>query len=243
MFTKKNCEIVERFYICTTLPIIVFNLDGEVMSSAGYTDSIKDLFWDNDIYSKAINEIESNKVNATVTLSCPHNIFYTACYIDPNNTYKGLFILGPHSCIKNHPMNIPYKPKCLMPNLVSFLQIIERDINQGKQFKSSYSFHVKKALDYIGSRYNEDITLLDITSYLNINKSYFCSIFKRETGKTFTESLNEVRIEKSKDLLLEDCSSMLDIALSVGFNNQNYYNIMFKKLTNMTPLQFKNAIY
>lgn len=56
---------------------------------------------------------------------------------------------------------------------------------------------------------------------------------------TFTEFLNKIRIEKSKELLLEDKYSILDIALMVGFNNQNYYNIMFKKITNQTPLEFK----
>ena len=95
-------------------------------------------------------------------------------------------------------------------------------------------------MDYIDARYMDEITLFDVSNYLKINKSYFCSIFKKETGKTFTQYLNETRIEKSKSLLLiEDCS-MLDVALSVGFNNQNYYNIMFKKITSKTPLEFKN---
>ncbi len=63
--------------------------------------------------------------------------------------------------------------------------------------------------------------------------------YKNEIGMTFTEFLNKIRIEKSKELLLEDKYSILDIALMVGFNNQNYYNIMFKKITNQTPLEFK----
>ncbi len=52
--------------------------------------------------------------------------------------------------------------------------------------------------------------------------------------------LNEIRIEKSKDLLLRGDLSILDVSLSVGFNNQNYYNTVFKKLINMTPLEYRN---
>lgn len=96
-------------------------------------------------------------------------------------------------------------------------------------------------MDYIDARYNESITLEDISDYLKINRCYFCSIIKKETGKTFSQLLNEVRIEKSKELLLQENSSILDVALSVGFNNQNYYNMTFKRLTNMTPLEFRNS--
>ncbi|MGO1468637.1 MAG: helix-turn-helix domain-containing protein [Tissierella sp.] len=79
-------------------------------------------------------------------------------------------------------------------------------------------------------------------TYLNVNKCYFCSLFKKETGKTFTQFLNELRVKKSMDLLKEGNLSMLDIALDVGFNNQNYYNITFKKITNKTPSEYKNSL-
>ncbi len=91
------------------------------------------------------------------------------------------------------------------------------------------------------SRYNKNITLDDVANYLDINKSYFCTLLKKEAGKTFTQVLNSIRIEKSKSLLLEGNSSTLDIALAVGFNNQNYYNIDFKKITGMTPLEFRKV--
>ena len=100
---------------------------------------------------------------------------------------------------------------------------------------------MRKALDYINLNYYENLTLASMADYLNLNKSYFCSLFKKETEKTFTQMVNEVRVEKSKKLLLEyNYSSILDVAMAVGFNNQNYFNISFKKITNMTPLEYKN---
>ncbi len=59
--------------------------------------------------------------------------------------------------------------------------------------------HIRKAIDYIDSRYMYDIKLEDLSNYLNINKSYFSSLFKKETGgETFTEYLNKIRIEKKQ---------------------------------------------
>jgi len=77
---------------------------------------------------------------------------------------------------------------------------------------------------------------------LNINKCYFCSIFKKETGLTFINYLNSYKIEKSKELLKNTNLSLLDIALSVGFNNQSYYSTVFKKITCKTPLEFREEI-
>ena len=81
-----------------------------------------------------------------------------------------------------------------------------------------------------------------ICDELNINKSYFRKIFKSETGYTFTNYLNIFRVEKSKNLLKNPNMSLLDVAVSVGFNSQNYYSSVFKKITNKTPLEYKQEI-
>src|SRR5690606_12313424 len=157
---------------------------------------------ENRIYDKAVEQLKKSNNKQMINVICMNSIKYTACFIDSQKIYKGIYILGPHSCTKNNPLNIPDKPMCLMSNLVSLLYIIEKDINhQGRRFKNQYSYHVRKALDYIDSRYNEDITLLDLASYLDVHKSYMCTLLKKETGKTFTQILNEVRVEKSKGLL------------------------------------------
>ncbi len=235
-------ETLERFYICTSLPIIAINLDGSIIDSSGYEANFDNLLNKNNIINKAIEKIEHLKKHHTYIIPCLRSINYTVCPIDPKAMSKGLYILGPHSCLRDNPLGIPYKPRCLINNLVSLLYTISKDIHHGRHFKGSYSFHVRKAVDYINSNYNNDLTLLDVANYLNINKSYLCTLLKKETGKTFTQLLNEIRIEKSKNLLLENKSSMLNIALQVGFNNQNYFNITFKKITGMTPIEYRSNI-
>ena len=58
----------------------------------------------------------------------------------------------------------------------------------------------------------------------------------------FTNYLNIFRVEKSKNLLKNPNMSLLDVAVSVGFNSQNYYSSVFKKITNKTPLEYKQEI-
>ena len=69
-------------------------------------------------------------------------------------------------------------------------------------------------------------------------------MFKKETGQTFINYLNNYKKEKSKNLLENTNMTLLDISLEVGFNNQSYYSTIFKKYTNMTPLEYREtALY
>jgi len=103
-----------------------------------------------------------------------------------------------------------------------------------------YSFHIRKAIEYTRENYKEALNLKNVAGHLELNKCYFCNLFKKETKKTYSEFLNEVRIENSKCLLMNTNLSILDVALSVGYNNQNYYNMTFKRLTGTTPLKYRN---
>lgn len=103
------------------------------------------------------------------------------------------------------------------------------------------NLHVKKVLKYIIDNYHSSLNLENMACYLKINKCYLCDLFKKETGKTISQFLNEIRIEKSKDLLINTDMSVLEIALSVGYNNQSYYNMAFKKILGTTPLKYRNS--
>lgn len=92
---------------------------------------------------------------------------------------------------------------------------------------------------YVEENFDRQLKLDEVASYFHLNKCYFCSVLKKELGKTFSQIVNEVRINKSKQLLKGGNLSPLEIALLVGFNNQNYFNMTFKKLTGMTPLQYR----
>lgn len=236
-------QVIENFYILTNLPIKAMDLNDNVLVSSGYNFEFSRLFEDNNIYEKAKKGLKDDN-NKVAIICATDNVGFTALYISPRNIHRGIYILGPHSCKKNNMSQVPYKPRCLMKHLVGLLKVIDGD-TMPKRCKldlehKHYNLHVRKAIDYLHANYRKVLDLEELAGYLDISKSYLCTIFKKETKKTITEYLNEVRIKKSKDLLKDSDDTMLDIALSVGYNNQNYYNIVFKKFTGMTPLNFKN---
>ncbi|MBC8591045.1 helix-turn-helix domain-containing protein [Wansuia hejianensis] len=246
LFNNHAREVAEAFFTITNIPIKSFRLDGNQISSIGYNRKLEGIFEDYNIFEKAMLEVKREEKKTLYMVFGPEEIYYLACSICPKNIHRGIFIIGPCSNYKNNDLRVPYKPLSTKSYLVSLIRIIWKECPnkhlQVLEENKIYSLHIKKAIDYIDARYADNITLSNVSSYLNINKSYFCSLFKKETGKTFTEFLNEKRIEKSKELLAQEGLSILDIALMVGFNNQNYYNIIFKKIANKTPLEFRQSV-
>ena len=95
------------------------------------------------------------------------------------------------------------------------------------------------AVDYIQNNYMDpNLSLNSICSYLNISTSYFSTIFKEETGETFTEVLIRTRMEKAKELLENTTLKNYEIAEKVGFADPHYFGISFKKMTGCTPTEY-----
>ena len=100
------------------------------------------------------------------------------------------------------------------------------------------------ALEYIDRYYaKQELSLESVSDVLGLNSTYFCRLFKRITGRGFTEYLNFVRITKSEELLQNTSLSILDISLEVGFSSVSYYNRVFKKMKNCTPSVYRSAQY
>lgn len=97
---------------------------------------------------------------------------------------------------------------------------------------------IEKAVNYINNNFNEPITLGEVSNYVHLNSSYLCTLFKAEMNESFKSYLNRLRIEHSKSMLLTTNNSILDVALSVGFDNQSYFSTVFKKYTNMSPKEY-----
>ena len=238
-------ETMESFYLATHVPIIAFPINEKKILSHGYTEALHNYFHDYNVKDKIFSHLLKDVNLNMVTIMSSKDVFFTACSVCPKNNCKGVFVFGPYSLNKNNGQDIIYKPKNIIPHYTYLLHTLWKEHNSKKNKDLGnipYSLHVKKAIDYINNNYQEDLKLCHVSTYLNVSKCYFCSLFKGETGKTFTQFLNEVRVEKSKELLIKKDLSMLHIALSVGFNTQNYYNITFKKITNKTPSQYRNSL-
>lgn len=243
MNLKKHInDVLENFFNLTDVPIQAFHFDGNFINSFGFNKEYSAFFDRYNLFNNMKDRIVGeNEINVNIEQD---GIYFSATPFCPKNVYRGIFIIGPYSEDKVNLLQAPYKLESTSKYMTSLVRTMWRDSPHRPMVATldnkPYSIHTKRALDYIDSRYMDDINLDDVSSYLNISKPYFCSLFKKETGKTFTYFLNKTRIEKSKELLLNHGYSMLDIALTVGYNNQNYYNIIFKKFTDLTPLEYRN---
>ncbi|WP_094550655.1 response regulator transcription factor [Petroclostridium xylanilyticum] len=120
-----------------------------------------------------------------------------------------------------------------------FFSIVKKIIELNNEKNISHRTDIIKAIEYIESHYSEDISLKDISDYVNISPNYFSMVFKKETGVSFSNYLLNVRLEKSKELLRKGNIRIYEIAYSVGFNNDQYFNRVFKDKYGITPLMYR----
>lgn len=97
---------------------------------------------------------------------------------------------------------------------------------------------IYKIIGYIRQNYMRKITLDDIAENVYLSRSYVSKLFKEEMDCSLTNYINQVRVEKSKALLLRGVP-LIDTASLVGFEDQSYYTKVFKKLTGVSPGQYK----
>ena len=81
--------------------------------------------------------------------------------------------------------------------------------------------------------------LPEIVSYCNYDKKYLCCVFKKYTGVTMTEYLNDARLNYAVGLLQNTSKTVSDIALELGFSSVSYFNVIFKKRFGATPKEMR----
>ncbi len=98
---------------------------------------------------------------------------------------------------------------------------------------------IYKAIEYIKAHLTEKITLNDISDYVYLSRSYLSRIFKQEMSCSLTAYISRLRIEKSKELLLDNKINIVDIAYMVGFEDQSYFTKVFKQLCGVSPGKYR----
>ena len=100
---------------------------------------------------------------------------------------------------------------------------------------------LQNAIDYIRENYTMSITLNELAEHTYVSTYYLSRMFKKELGKNFVEYLNEVRIDKAKELLKDNQYKTYEIAELVGIQDPHYFSKIFKKYVNMTPTEYKDS--
>ena len=107
--------------------------------------------------------------------------------------------------------------------LISFCEDTMQVILQNRaQTKNSL---ILDSMEYLKENFSDpDLTLQSISSYLNVSSSYFSTIFKKETGKSFIDTLTEMKMKKAKELVLMTNDKMFEIAFECGYDDQHYFS-------------------
>lgn len=95
------------------------------------------------------------------------------------------------------------------------------------------------AVIYINENYSEDITLETLANVSGVSVQHFCRVFKAKTGMRPMEYLAKKRLAEAKVMLLNTGESIGHIASLVGYNDQNYFGMVFKKYEGVTPSEYR----
>lgn len=98
------------------------------------------------------------------------------------------------------------------------------------------------AIRYMEKNFNKDISLDMVANQVSMNSNYFSSLFRKKTGYSFVKYLQKLRIEKAKKLLSNPMKRNYEIAAETGFENDKYFCKVFKELTGLTPLEYREQL-
>lgn len=128
----------------------------------------------------------------------------------------------------------------ILSHMYQFFDQLIKHSAQSKEIYHSpiYSTYMRKAMNYIKHRFQENITIEDLAEFLHINTYHLNRLFKRELGLTPHQFLINYRLTYAKNLMTQNKIPLKEIALQSGFTNQYYFSTAFKKNTGVSPSQW-----
>jgi AraC-like DNA-binding protein len=101
---------------------------------------------------------------------------------------------------------------------------------------------ITKAKQFIREHHTEDLSLGQVAAAVHTSVFYFCKLFRKATGTTFTEFVSRTRIEKAKNLLLNPNLRISEIAYEVGFQSLTHFNRVFKNVVGESPTDYRTRL-
>lgn len=111
------------------------------------------------------------------------------------------------------------------------------------QKKQVYSRHVIVCMEYIYQNLNEKIALGDLAKLTRLHENYLSQLFKKETGKTIMQYIQEKKLEQAEYRLKHTEESVLEIANDLNFSSQSYFIQVFKRKNGRTPREYREYYF
>ncbi|GIP37175.1 hypothetical protein J31TS4_04550 [Paenibacillus sp. J31TS4] len=92
---------------------------------------------------------------------------------------------------------------------------------------------------YLNAQFSGRVTLEETARHFHLSKNYLSELFKSETGQTFTRYVNQLRIQKAKELIVHTNDTVSDISDKTGFSDFRYFSRVFRRYTGVSPTEYK----
>lgn len=166
-----------------------------------------------------------------------------------DNAQKGLFFISPKEEIKS--LMLQLTEATGFDRILSFLSLLNHLTNENYMSLSSENFvplhsletekRINKVCGYLEQNFTTKITLSEVANLISLSESNFCKFFKKATGKTFSDYLNNIRIQETCQILLKTDLDINQVAMQCGFESLSYFNRIFLKKKGLTPRQFRQS--
>ena len=123
-----------------------------------------------------------------------------------------------------------------------FIALLSMIIYEYRQMTSNAPYSdnpISRVINHLHTNDILTITIEDMLSLAGLSKSYFYVKFKTETGTTFNNYINILKIQKAKTLLLSSSFSIMRIAVELDYDDPGYFHRLFKRITGKTPGQYR----
>lgn len=121
-----------------------------------------------------------------------------------------------------------------------FIGLLERLWVWRSEGSDKYGELIEKVKLYIRENYhNDQLSLHETSKQIGVSSSHLSKVFSQETGQTMTEYLTATRIGRAKEMLKTTRYKTFEIAFQVGYSDQHYFSNLFKKVTGMTPMEYR----
>jgi YesN/AraC family two-component response regulator len=141
----------------------------------------------------------------------------------------------------------PIRPEKIMDVILTYSEHANSVSRVSPRMKKQLRFYpdhlmsheIKVALAFIDDHYKENVRLGYIADRVSLSSYYFSRLFKKEVGVNLSQYILHKRLEVAKRMLEETEQSIVDISVSVGFQEHNYFGKIFKKFTGVTPSEYR----
>ncbi|QOS79026.1 response regulator [Paenibacillus sp. JNUCC31] len=191
-------------------------------------------------FYEVFEELANELMQQDVTLERAMETYYNLAL----HLYSTINRWGLHQDIPDQRRLLHLNEYTCMKDAVQFLY---QAADQLVRFKSSNEKDRANAVihslcTYITEHLEEDLSLVRLAELYHFNPSYLSRFFKQEMGINLSEFIDELRIRKAKDLLRNADFMVREVALQVGYEAAHSFTRFFKKVTGMTPQEFRESL-